>query len=152
MRDLDLHLHLPAGSVRKDGPSAGVALVLSMVSLLSGHALDPTLAMTGEITLRGKVTPVGGIKEKVLAAHRAGIRRVMLPLCVKVNFLTSQDAILIHWYSLPPQPEPQGHRCRSSEQSQRGYPSLVRRGYMAGTGDWVRGQALAPCASTAVQA
>ena len=83
MRDLDLHLHLPAGSVRKDGPSAGVALVLSMVSLLSGHALDPALAMTGEITLRGKVTPVGGIKEKVLAAHRAGIKRVMLPMCVQ---------------------------------------------------------------------
>lgn len=89
MRDIDLHLHLPAGSVKKDGPSAGVALVLSMVSLLSGHALNPTLAMTGEITLRGKVTPVGGIKEKVLAAHRAGIKHVMLPLCVYCTTLTN---------------------------------------------------------------
>jgi ATP-dependent Lon protease len=68
-------LHLPSGSIKKDGPSAGIAFVMAFVSLLSGRSVPPTTAMTGEITLRGLVTPVGGIKEKVLGAHRAGIKR-----------------------------------------------------------------------------
>lgn len=75
----DVHLHMPAGAVPKDGPSAGVAFVTCLVSLLSQVPTDPRLAMTGEITLRGKVTPVGGIKEKLLGAHRAGVRKVILP-------------------------------------------------------------------------
>lgn len=75
----DIHLHVPQGAVPKDGPSAGVGMVSSLASLLTGRSTVPRVAMTGEITLRGKVLPVGGIKEKVLAAKRAGIERVVLP-------------------------------------------------------------------------
>lgn len=75
----DVHLHVPAGAVPKDGPSAGVAMVTSLASMMTGRAGRPEVAMTGEITLRGKILPVGGIKEKVLAAKRAGIEHVVLP-------------------------------------------------------------------------
>ena len=75
----DLHVHVPQGAVPKDGPSAGIGMVSSLASLMTGRSTIPRVAMTGEITLRGKVLPVGGIKEKVLAAKRAGIKRVVLP-------------------------------------------------------------------------
>ncbi|KAJ6496776.1 ATP-dependent protease La [Mycena vulgaris] len=76
---IDIHLHLPAGAQKKDGPSAGIAMVCAFVSLLTGARVPTHVAMTGEITLRGRVTPVGGIKEKVLGAHRAQITKVILP-------------------------------------------------------------------------
>jgi ATP-dependent Lon protease len=74
-----VHLHVPAGAIPKDGPSAGVAITAALASLMTGRRVSHNTSMTGEITLSGLVFPVGGIKEKVLAAHRAGIRRIILP-------------------------------------------------------------------------
>jgi len=75
----DLHVHLPAGAVQKDGPSGGVAITAALVSLFTGREPRPMTAATGEISLRGAVLPIGGVKEKLLAAHRAGMNRVVLP-------------------------------------------------------------------------
>jgi len=78
-KDLDLHIHVPAGAIPKDGPSAGVTMVTVLASLLTDTPVRPLTAMTGEITLSGNVLPVGGIKEKFLAARRAGVQTIILP-------------------------------------------------------------------------
>ncbi|KAI8989986.1 ATP-dependent protease La [Pilobolus umbonatus] len=79
LEDEDIHIHFPGGSIPKDGPSAGITLVCALVSLYSNKCISTTIAMTGEISLRGQILPVGGIKEKVISAHRAGIQKIIMP-------------------------------------------------------------------------
>lgn len=97
----DVHVHVPAGAIPKDGPSAGVAMFTSLASLFANRPVRSDTAMTGEISLRGLVLPVGGIKEKVLAAHRAGIKRVMLPARNKRDYddipAEARSAMEFHW-------------------------------------------------------
>ncbi len=93
MREMDIHIHVPAGAIPKDGPSAGITMYVSLLSLLLGVKIRSDVAMTGEITLRGNILPVGGIKEKVLAAHRSGIKRVILPARNKKDLIDVSDNV-----------------------------------------------------------
>ena len=95
MDKTDLHLHFPAGAVGKDGPSAGTAITVALVSLFSGRCVRSDTALTGEVTLRGLVLPVGGVKEKVLAAHRAGITHVVLPRKNKKDLKEISDSVKV---------------------------------------------------------
>ena len=132
-RKQDIHIHVPSGAVPKDGPSAGAAMVTALVSLLSGRQVKDRLAMTGEMTLSGVVLPIGGVKEKVLGAKRAGIKEVLLPADnepnvvadlqpemlgdIKITYVRSLDDVLEHALQkepvappIAPQPEPKAKR------------------------------------------
>ncbi len=132
-RKQDIHIHVPSGAVPKDGPSAGAAMVTALVSLLSGRSVKDRLAMTGEMTLSGVVLPIGGVKEKVLGAKRAGIKEVLLPADnepnvvadlppenlgdIKITYVRTLDEVLEHALQkepvappIAPQPEPKPKR------------------------------------------
>jgi ATP-dependent Lon protease len=95
-KEIDLHIHLPAGAIPKDGPSAGITLTLAIASVLSGRPVRREVAMTGEVTLRGKVLEIGGVKEKVLAAYRAGIRQIILPKSNEKDLRDVPDEVKEH--------------------------------------------------------
>jgi len=114
-----IHLHVPAGAVPKDGPSAGITMVTALVSLLLGRSVHPDVAMTGEVTLQGQVLPIGGLKLKVLAAHRAGIKTIIIPQLNEVDlddlpseiredleFVLVEDVTQVLEHALEPSPEP----------------------------------------------
>ena len=130
----DIHMHVPAGAQPKDGPSAGVTMVTALVSLIIGKAIKSDVGMTGEITLRGQVLPVGGIKEKILAAHRSGLRTIILPerneidledlpeeVLKKINFkfVKTMDEVLQHAISPKLNENVNGHQNRGAKKGQK---------------------------------
>ena len=91
--DADIHIHVPAGAIPKDGPSAGITVAAALASIATGNSISPEIAMTGELTLRGRVLPIGGLKEKILAAKQAGIKKIIVPSDNKRQFVDIPEDI-----------------------------------------------------------
>ena len=91
--DADIHIHVPAGAIPKDGPSAGITVAAALASIATGNCISPEIAMTGELTLRGRVLPIGGLKEKILAAKQAGIKKIIVPSDNKRQFVDIPEDI-----------------------------------------------------------
>ena len=89
----DIHIHVPAGAIPKDGPSAGITIAAALASIATKRGIDPEVAMTGELTLRGRVLPIGGVKEKILAAKQAGIKKIIVPQGNEKDFVEITDDI-----------------------------------------------------------
>lgn len=121
----DVHIHVPAGSIPKDGPSAGVAMLMAMASLFSGRAVRSDLGMTGEVTLRGRMLPVGGIKMKVLAAHRAGLTTVLLPKRNERDLEELPDEVRNAMNFVPIELIDEALKVALLPEEERRYPSLL---------------------------
>ena len=135
---VDIHIHVPEGAVPKDGPSAGIAMAVALISIFTGRPVRRDVAMTGEITLRGEVLPIGGLKEKLLAAHRGGISKVLIPaenekdlVEIPKNIKDKLTIVPVRWidqvmeHALVRQPVPEGAKKDAESESKK--PSGKRK-------------------------
>jgi ATP-dependent Lon protease len=135
-RNRDLHVHIPAGATPKDGPSAGIAIATAIVSALTGIPIRGDVAMTGEITLRGRVLPIGGLKEKAVAAHRNGIKHVIIPFANarEVEELPEEVQKSVHFHGVKSMDDVLAVALRADARPERPEARQREAGEMGGEG------------------